>query len=392
MRCILFFFVLIFPTMSSLVPNGFDFRVPHPLRHRYARQLAMEARRAKSSPGSQSLTAPAELDPVVKPANLPAVGWVLLNPATDMLPRFPEYEEAVFNCQGGVPIYLDGTTVKAVVLNVTTGVLSVADTTAWEDSDWNTQAEAWLTGGDNHNRYMALNWDSNEYKVAPTFGGFVYSSWSNVITSISGTTINSGSYSTSTPKQFTIALRWAPPADIQDVKTKVHYTADDVWVWGGFVRKTADGATKDIRHMAEYGDPIELDRVYDAKDSAMESRRWYSLGYEDEDVLAHRVRRGTFNAYQATLAYFQPVGALAVAADPATYIIGLADCAPPERSINWFSACAGVAMLLAVALLLATAGPKMQDLLQAPGMWLLFVIGGTAAVAGLWGDLDAPRP
>lgn len=98
---------------------------------------------------------------MVQPANLPA-GWIVLDPTTDMLPRFPDYDgKSLYGCQGVMPLFLDGTTVKAVTFTASSGDLSVADTTAWTASEWNAQGAEWMDA-DNSNKYVSLNWDNNE--------------------------------------------------------------------------------------------------------------------------------------------------------------------------------------------------------------------------------------
>lgn len=221
----------------------------------------------------------------------------------------------------------------------------------------------------------------------------VHPGWSNVVTAISGTDITSASYneSSTVPMQFTIALRWAPPVDPQDVDTRVDYTEDDTWVWCGFVRKQANKVAE-VRHVAEFGDPLELERVHDAKDSGlMSGRKWYRLGYEDEDVVAHEVRRGTYNAYQGIITYFQPVGTLAVDEDAGAYLVSLADEAPADRSIDWVMAGAGLALLIATAVVLFLNRRVVRKTASQPAFWLLALSGAFMTVRGFMGRLDEAR-
>lgn len=354
---------------------------PHPRRHTLLR------RESRKSPTKVHMTNPSSLEDRIEPSNLPS-GWVTLNPATDMLPRFPEYEgTSVKNCQGAVPLFLDGTTVKAVVLNATSGDLSVEDTTGWDASTWNARGEAWLTG-DDHNKYLSMNWDSNEYVSQSGLGGVVYVSWGNVITTITGPDIQSASANSDStvPKQFTMALRWSPYNG--PVVTDIDNSNNDrrLYIWGGFVRKDASGTS--VRHMSEFDDKLRIENVYDAQDSAMYPGQWYTLSYSDEDVIATPVPKGTYMAYQAVLQYFSPVNALAVDADLKAHLASLADPAPPRRSIDLVAVLVGVAFLFASVLLVFLNGVVQSS--RSPAWYLVLLIGGAVVIHGIRGYQDRP--
>lgn len=345
---------------------------PHPNRHRLARDAARRARKTTGLRPSH-LTPPTTLDDPITPTSLPE-GWVVLNPATDMLPRFPDYNgTTVKGCTGAIPIYLDGTTIKAITLS-SGGDLAVADTTAWTSDDWNTQGTAWMVG-DSHNKYMTLNWDVSEYEAARGYGGIVYSSYSNVITGISGGTIASasGHDDGTVPKQFTILMHLDMSGAAADVVTLLDYNDDDrrLLIWGGWVRKLSDG-TSEVRHMNEYDDPLRVENVYDAQDCAMVPGEWYTLSYQDEDVVAKLARPGEHMTYQAVLRYFTPLGALAISEDVGGYLAAEADVATVRPDMDLPLILLGIVMVVGVIIMMVRQGSVW---IRDPTLYLIMAVG-----------------
>lgn len=359
---------------------------------------------------SAVLASHSELDAVVKPAFLPK-GWFILDPSKDMMPQYPEVGGSIIsNCLGFVPLFLhshtvegDTTVTKAAVTLTSGNALQLEDSADGKTEKWwNERGAAWLeageSGSDASSRSASLNWDDNDHVANATLGGMVYAKGNEVVTAITGSlaspTFDSAVFNnnstTVTSKQFTIAYRKSSVVQPVDART----TEGSTRVWAGFVRKVSEGKG-DVRHIEEFGDEIEMERVWDLEDAGAVAKQWYTLSYLDEDVIPTPVPKGSFNAYQAVMRNFTPFGALAAAKNPSAHLLALAEEAPADVTRDWVMfTCAVLFVLAAVGVMLSanmrSGWMGVLGRLEQPSFWVLALGALTLGSYCVRGQLNVP--
>ena len=369
---------------------------------RAAKIAASQQKRAKmvgavshnKSATAQQAAPPTSIDAVIRPASLPSSGWVLLQPATDGLPEFPQTETPVRGCTGAVPLFDVSGTPHALTIGCA-GSLLVADVSAWDLADWNAAAAEWNDAAAHAGRLM-LNFDREAQQFKAGRGGRVYAAADQVVTSVSGSNVvTADSSSAATPMQFTIALRYVPPRSFDVPSTRRLTSAEGAaWSWMGLVRRrpATDPEGSTVRHVQKFGGVVRAAATATAQGAGLEHGRWYRLGYSDGNTFATEVPKEAYGAHQAVVRFMDPRGAMVVAADVPSELLRHAEEAAPNAPVSLEYALVGIIVvlcsMLALGMSLRRTGMRQTPLriFQTPTTYLWFIgiaVGAFAMYVGL---------